>query len=335
MQATNNDSIYRIAAIWAFAESGLGGLMHALKIPFTGIFVGGMAVLMLILLAHQAKFKVIVQLTLLVILVKLIASPQSPPPAYLAVAFQGISAAIIFTLVPHKKIASILFAVLAMMESALQKIIITTLIYGNAFWEAIDLFSKSVLKEMGTFADFQLSWWLISAYCGIYFIWGIILGFWGLSIHKRKEQKGIEISKLIYQNSININLETTNKSNRKKDLLPFISVFIISGMLLVFYFMGLNNKDLIWVLIRSLTALLFMIFILNPLLKFYLKKWSKKQSETRKLEIEFMLNSLPKLKYNWMLSKELVRIQSEKYSIFQLIETFIFLSLIDEDLSKK
>ena len=137
MLVNQNESNYRIAAIWAFAESGLGGLMHAFKIPFTGIFVGGMAVLMLILLAHQSKFKVILQTTLLVMLVKLIASPQAPPPAYLAVAFQGLSAAIIYTLIRNKILATFIFTILAMMESALQKIIITTLIYGNVIFSHI------------------------------------------------------------------------------------------------------------------------------------------------------------------------------------------------------
>jgi len=38
--------------LWALSESGLGGMMFALKIPFTGFFVGGFAVVMLGLIAH-------------------------------------------------------------------------------------------------------------------------------------------------------------------------------------------------------------------------------------------------------------------------------------------
>ncbi len=332
MQATNNDSIYRIAAIWAFAESGLGGLMHAFKIPFTGIFIGGMAVLMLILLAHQTSSKNIIQMTLLVMLVKLIASPQAPAPAYLAVAFQGFSAALIYFIIPNKKIATILFSTLAMMESALQKIIITTLIYGKAFWEAIDMFSQSVLKDMGTFSDFQLSWWLISSYCGIYFIWGIFLGFWGLSIQKRKEEMGIQLSLFIKENQIQIPADITSNNKKKRAILPYISILVILAMMSVFYFMGFKNKDLIWVLLRSLFALLFMIFVLNPIIKFYLKRWSEKQSDKRKKEIEIILSHLPFIKENWFLSKEITRISNQgNKALFKTLETFIFLSLSNHD----
>ncbi|MFZ9754542.1 MAG: hypothetical protein ACO3DK_00750 [Bacteroidia bacterium] len=34
-------------AFWAFVESGLGGMMHAFHLPFTGIFIGGAAVVTL------------------------------------------------------------------------------------------------------------------------------------------------------------------------------------------------------------------------------------------------------------------------------------------------
>jgi hypothetical protein len=335
MQATNNDSIYRIAAIWAFAESGLGGLMHAFKIPFTGIFIGGMAVLMLILLAHQTSSKNIIQMTLLVMLVKLIASPQAPAPAYLAVAFQGFSAALIYFVIPNKKIATILFSTLAMMESALQKIIITTLIYGKAFWEAIDLFSQSVLKDMGTFSDFQLSWWLISSYCGIYFVWGIFLGFWGLSIQKRKDEMGMQLSLFIKENQIEVPSDFTSNNKKNSAFLPYVSILVILAMLSVFYFMGFKSKDLIWVLLRSLFALLFMIFVLNPIIKFYLKRWSENQSDKRKNEIEIIISHLPFIKENWFLAKEITRVtNSGNKALFKTLETFIFLSLSNHDTRK-
>ena len=45
------NAIQRLTALWAFTESGLGGIMHALQIPFTGLLVGGMAVIMISLIA--------------------------------------------------------------------------------------------------------------------------------------------------------------------------------------------------------------------------------------------------------------------------------------------
>jgi len=45
------DKVRQLTILWALSESALGGLMHALKVPFTGFFVGGFAVLLLILIS--------------------------------------------------------------------------------------------------------------------------------------------------------------------------------------------------------------------------------------------------------------------------------------------
>jgi hypothetical protein len=45
-------SIARLTALWAFVEAGLGGILHAFKVPFTGLLVGGMAVMLITLIAH-------------------------------------------------------------------------------------------------------------------------------------------------------------------------------------------------------------------------------------------------------------------------------------------
>ena len=38
-----NIALQRLTAVWAFVECGIGGLMHSLKFPFTGLVVGGFA----------------------------------------------------------------------------------------------------------------------------------------------------------------------------------------------------------------------------------------------------------------------------------------------------
>ncbi|MBJ7428659.1 MAG: hypothetical protein JHD28_06865, partial [Bacteroidia bacterium] len=65
----HSNSIYKLTALWAFAECSLGGLMHLFKIPFTGFFVGGFAVIIIGLIAHfsNQNFKTILQSTILVI----------------------------------------------------------------------------------------------------------------------------------------------------------------------------------------------------------------------------------------------------------------------------
>ena len=44
--------MWRITALWGFSEATLGGILHAFKIPFTGLFVGSAAVIFISLIAH-------------------------------------------------------------------------------------------------------------------------------------------------------------------------------------------------------------------------------------------------------------------------------------------
>jgi len=37
IQNPNNHAILSLTALWALLESGLGGMMHALHLPFTGV----------------------------------------------------------------------------------------------------------------------------------------------------------------------------------------------------------------------------------------------------------------------------------------------------------
>ena len=145
---TNNHSntATRLTALWALSESGLGGMMHALKIPFSGLFLGGFAIVMVTLIAQQyqkGRFKAVMQATLLVILVKAMASPHSPPMAYIAVGFQGLAGACIYS-IGFNRITCTLFGGIALFESAIQKFLTTTLIFGKSIWEALDGFFNSI-----------------------------------------------------------------------------------------------------------------------------------------------------------------------------------------------
>ena len=150
IQNNHTSLLTRLTALWALSESGLGGFMHALKIPFTGFFLGGFAIVIITLIAHHThhKSKSILQATLLVILVKALVSPHSPPMAYIAVAFQGLSGLALFALIPNTRLAAALFGLIALMESAVQKFLVMTLIFGKSLWEALDLFVKAILKDI-------------------------------------------------------------------------------------------------------------------------------------------------------------------------------------------
>ena len=71
-------AVERLTALWALNEAGLGGLIHAMRVPFTGIVVGSTAVVLIALIAFFAekKAKAILKATVIVLLIKAAASPH-------------------------------------------------------------------------------------------------------------------------------------------------------------------------------------------------------------------------------------------------------------------
>ena len=94
------NALQRLTALWAFTESGLGGIMHALQIPFTGLLVGGMAVIMICLIAEFSEhtYKEVLKSVIIVLIVKAMAAPLTPVTAYIAVSFQAILGFVLFSL---------------------------------------------------------------------------------------------------------------------------------------------------------------------------------------------------------------------------------------------
>jgi chromate transport protein ChrA len=89
----------RIIALWAFSESAFGGILHALAIPFRGLFIASAAVLFISMIGLFGKSnREILKATLIVILIKAVVSPHSPLTAYLAVSLQGLLGFLFFSI---------------------------------------------------------------------------------------------------------------------------------------------------------------------------------------------------------------------------------------------
>jgi hypothetical protein len=174
----NHRAVNRLTALWALNESGLGGILLAAKFPFTGIFVGGFEVILISLIARYSNysFKAILKATAMVLMIKAAVSPHSPFPAYIAVSFQGLLGAFIFSNTKNFKAAPIIFGGLALLESAIQKILLTVLFFGMSFWKSVDDFVITTLKTFQLPANFSFSEWIALSYVIVYFVLGLIIG---------------------------------------------------------------------------------------------------------------------------------------------------------------
>lgn len=253
---------------WALAECGIGGVMHALRIPFTGIVVGGIAVTCIALIAMSSlnvRKEILTALTL-VLLIKLAVSPHSPWQAYVAVMFQGVLGSVLLRNDLISKWRILIFTVICLAESALQKIAISVLIFGLEFFKAIDLVLNSITSFFGVISQGTYSIYLLSIYLVLHLMVGIILGLYIPKIPLQlKEFEPILSQASKYRSNYSMN------KNNPKGYVQMIYVILVCALLLIFH-LYLPPK-FIWVniFVRALVVTVFMAFVGGPIFKYFIK----------------------------------------------------------------
>ena len=258
-------AVWGLASVWGVAEAGLGGVMHGLKLPFTGLTVGGVAATVLIVLAaherglyHSEKrptrnTSLLLKVTGTILLIKALASPHSPITAYVAVAFQGVLAAGLFRLIPSFRLAAFLFSLLAMMESATQKLLMLWLVYGHAFFEALDALTGYAKAQIATLPLPTLSTpTVLVLFLGIYAVWGALLG-WTVG---RWPSRASELSpSLLTDWEQHAPSQLPQAPHRKRPTRYLVLALLVAVLAAA----GATWNDLGWLVLRpvAITALLF------------------------------------------------------------------------------
>lgn len=290
------DTIFRITALWAFSECALGGIMHALKLPFTGLFVGGFAVLCVGLLAQvsERNAAVIVRSTLLVILVKAIVSPHAPPTAYLAVGFQGMTGALLLCYLRPFGAAALLYGFLAITESALQKLLILFLFFGKPLFEAVDLFFADVLENFGVQSAVSWAWVVVYTYVGFYALWGLMLGYWIPRLPDQLQRRTTTYADLDLKTK-DSDAAPKQKSRRKGIMLLAVLLFIVLTFLLAGGKASGGQKAL-YAVLRTTAVLAAWFFIVQPLVAYLFKQWAAKRSKEERGALQQIVDFMPDLR---------------------------------------
>ena len=254
----NHRAVNRLTALWALNESGLGGILHAAKFPFTGILVGGFAVILITLIARYSNFsfKAILKATAMVLMIKAAVSPHSPFPAYLAVSFQGLLGAIMFSFSRNFKLTPIVFGGLALLESAIQKILLTVLFFGLSFWKSVDDFVLNTIKLFQLPADFSFSEWIAISYVVFYLVIGLILGRFAIKIPDLISS--LDFSEL----KLSDTKDSANQNRKNKSLIIIAVLSIALSLQLISFFGGL---PFIQLLARVVFFMLLFYYVVGPL----------------------------------------------------------------------
>jgi hypothetical protein len=289
-------AIQRLTALWAFCESGLGGVLHALHVPFTGLVVGGFAVIIITLIAYFSKHRYtqILQSLMIVLIVKALVSPHTPFPAYVAVGFQAAIGFALFGFLHINFLSILLLSMLAMIESAAQKLLILTLFFGKSLWKAADEAGNLISKQL-SISPIDGSTWVIGTYLIIYIIGGILVALLANKILKQITFKNND--SLIYvPGKQRLQIADNRKRFRKKLLFIVTCLLIISALLFIADSQSAPFaifKTLIW----TISAVVIWYVILSPLFTRLMHWMLKKRQDEYSEQIGAILYFLPVLKH--------------------------------------
>lgn len=290
-------AVQRLTALWAFTESGLGGIMHALRIPFTGLLVGGMAIVMICLIARisDGNYKQVLKSAVIVLIVKAMVSPHTPPPAYLAVSFQALLGYGLFRLMGVHFFSILLLSILAMVESAIQKILILTLFYGQSLWKATDSMVNFITSQLG-FAAVNGSYWIVGTYLFIYIAGGILIAWLAAySIRTLYKPESIENPIIVSQQWVT---PTHQKKGNYTKLWSMIIILILLSLSLFFF--APDNKQG-WLAVAksvswTISAIIIWYVFISPLLTKILRRILNKQQHRYSEDVLQVVSLLPVLK---------------------------------------
>ncbi len=292
---------YRIISLWVIIEAFAGGIMHGIKIPFSGLVISGLAMLCIMLIAfHISDKKAIIKATLIVAVFKFMLSPHSPGTAYIALFFQGCMGQLLFINKKYFSIAAILFGFLGAVESAIQRLLVLLIVYGNEFWEA---FNQFIHKITGDKTLNNYSFILAALYVLTHAIAGILIGIYGANIAKKSMTWKNENADLIFncEDYMNVEIGRVKTTKSKKYKAIFLSCWLI---LMLFYFYPtlfskesiIPSNQIVRIFIRSILIISTWLFVISPLLfKFIQKALAHNQLKYNEIIIA-ITDLLPKTK---------------------------------------
>ncbi len=309
--------ISRITSLWAFSESALGGILHAFRIPFRGMVISGAAVIFISMIGYFSKKRGnVLKALLMVLIVKGLVSPHTPPAAYAAVILQGILGEILFFSKKLFRLSALLLGIFTLLFSSIQKIFILTIVFGNTLWESIDEFAGIIINNFTPqdyATEFNFSYLLISFYLGLHLLLGALIGWTAGKLPN--QTKNILPINIFEFNSFNskknkfLNDKAVQKRWRQRPSSILLIAFILVLVIISYFYPELgSNKatEIIFMVLRALLILIIWYSLLGPLALKFFRRFLKKKENLHITEINNIIDSFPHLRalvsYSWKIS---------------------------------
>jgi len=253
---------YRLIALWVTCEAFAGGILHGIRLPFSGMLVSSLAVFCIILISWYISDKgAIIKATIVVAIFKLMLSPHSPPTAYIAVFFQGITGQFLLAGKRNFIAKCMGFGFLALVESGIQRLLVLVIIYGTKFWDAVDLYLQKLLNS--SLNNYSL--WLAASYLLVHAITGCLVGYYAARIiyFARHQKTGYTIS---FQTDT---IETRSSGRKKMKTVFIITCAILTAMLIHAWAYPedsvIAKQEILMIILRGALIILTWYLVLSPL----------------------------------------------------------------------
>jgi len=190
----------------------------------------------------------------------------------------------------------LLLGFFSLLFSALQKLILLTLLFGTGLWNSIDLFVDFVFSQIKVLPHSQslsFSLIIVSLYTGLHIAAGIYIGFKSSLIPKWVEHKSLTFETLgfNFQKSESILIEQKTHKKRswwKRASAIYLFAFLIVLMLLSYFFpqLGRNKAyEILFMMMRSVIITIIWFSVLSPFILKYFKKFVEKNKFKHASEI--------------------------------------------------
>ncbi|NCD32626.1 MAG: hypothetical protein EOL87_04320 [Spartobacteria bacterium] len=305
--ADRDSVIWRVTALWALCEAGLGGVIHAMRIPFTGIVVGASAVIMITLLAYYSKknTRIMLRAMGMVLVIKMTVSPHTPFPAYLAVTLQGLAGVLLFRSLPGFRIPAFLLGCFAMMEGVVQKFTMMTLLYGKSIWESMDVIYARLLHDaMGVGLPWRGSVVVLCVY-GIYYgVGGCIIGWLAGSVPEKIEAMRLQCADneprpQPHADDVRVPFDSLTGKPRNwvvRRLLPSLMIFLLLVVASWLFHPEDRWSHVFYVIVRTALAYLIWFALLHPLLRRLIRRTTATHAQRCHDDLVFVQSLFPSIR---------------------------------------
>lgn len=169
----------KLTALWALSEGGLGGILHATKLPMRGVILACIAAISICLISHVSRKRTAaLRAAVIVLAIKAVLAPHSVGGGYVAVLNQALLGTLCMILFGPSLVGCLMTGLLALIETSLHRLLWASVLGGADFWSSLDqLLLRGQEWLVGRVVIDEPARWMVIIYVGIHAAFGLLAGF--------------------------------------------------------------------------------------------------------------------------------------------------------------